>query len=462
EVDLHGVAAAVPDVARHPLGVAAARVLAVGDDEQVLAEDAGAIEIGARLAHRVADRRAAAGLGQLRQRVADRRPIVRLDRAQRAHRAREAVEADLDGKVGTLGDEGVGGVEHRLERLARDQVLRARVARSVILHRAGGVDENRHRGAEPFLDFRLVGSARLGLARVGCAAGAVAAAVRVTGRDQPRDQQDGSQPGPYRPPGAQAMSHPCQGGSVSSAPPAIKRPSGEWRACTGEWCQRRMPNAECRMQSWRYHGRRSVPMLEMLIAGLVLQQPSPSNAQPQTATSAAAAAIAAAAAPADCVRALQAFVGKRQQEVRPPEGFTAQLLRQVETERAALAKTCIGRFPEDQLPAMQLGGLSELYTQAGDPERARAVLTRAMAAPLPPADRSRLLATAINVTLTEPKGDERNARLEKMIDELDAIKEAPFDQVFLAHRRLLGYYRGDDIDAGIIKHATWIASAAKA
>ena len=202
-------------------------------------------------------------------------------------------------------------------------------------------------------------------------------------------------------------------------------------------------------------------MLEMLIAGLVLQQPSPSNAQPQTATSAAAAAIAAAAAPADCVRALQAFVGKRQQEVRPPEGFTAQLLRQVETERAALAKTCIARFPEDQLPAMQLGGLSELYTQAGDPERARAVLTRAMAAPLPPADRSRVLATAINVTLTEPKGDERNARLEKMIDELDAIKDAPFDQVFLAHRRLLGYYRGDDIDAGIIKHATWIASAAK-
>ena len=203
-------------------------------------------------------------------------------------------------------------------------------------------------------------------------------------------------------------------------------------------------------------------MLEMLIAALVLQQPPPSNPQAQTATSTATAAIAAAAAPADCVRALQAFVGKRQQEVRPPEGFTAQLLRQVETERAALAKTCIARFPEDQLPAMQLGGLSELYTQAGDPERARAVLARAMAAPLPPADRGSVLATAINVTLTEPKGDERNARLEKMIDELDAIKDAPFDQMFLAHRRLLGYYRGDDIDAGIIKHATWIASAAKA
>src|SRR4029078_6808705 len=48
------------------------------------------------------------------------------------------------------------------------------------------------------------------------------------------------------------------------------------------------------------------------------------------------------------------------------------------------------------------------------------------------------------------------------IDELDAITDEPFDRVFLSHRRLLGYYRGDDIDAGIIKHATWIAAAAKA
>ena len=38
---------------------------------------------------------------------------------------------------------------------------------------------------------------------------------------------------------------------------------------------------------------------------------------------------------------------------------------------------------------------------------------------------------------------------------------ATLEQKFGAHSRLLGYYRGDDIDAGIIKHATWIAGAAK-
>jgi hypothetical protein len=199
-------------------------------------------------------------------------------------------------------------------------------------------------------------------------------------------------------------------------------------------------------------------MLEVLIIGLVLQQAQPTPAP--TATATASGAIAAAATPGDCVKALQMFVGKRQQEVRPPAGFTAELIRQVETERAALARTCLARFPEDRVPAAQLGGLSELYTQAGDAERARAVMTRAMAAPLPAAERAGMLATAINVTLTEPKGDERNARLEKMIDELDTIAVAAFDQRFFAHRRLLGYYRGDDIDAGIIKHAAWIAAAA--
>jgi thiol-disulfide isomerase/thioredoxin len=84
----------------------------------------------------------------------------------------------------------------------------------------------------------------------------------------------------------------------------------------------------------------------------------------------------------------------------------------------------------------------------------------AAAAAVTGADRAAAIATGINVIMNEPKGDERNARLEKLIDELDAIPEATFEQRFTAHNRLLGYYRGDDIDAGIIKHATWMATAA--
>jgi thiol-disulfide isomerase/thioredoxin len=202
-------------------------------------------------------------------------------------------------------------------------------------------------------------------------------------------------------------------------------------------------------------------MFAALFLALALSPAQTPAAQAPTAQAAAAAAIAAAPGPAECVTALQAFVPKRQQEVRTPTGFTSELLRQVNDEKLALAKSCLARFDAATVKTSQLPGLSELFTAAGQPEEGRAALTRALGASLPPADRASALATAINVTLTEPKGDERNARIEKLLDELDTIPAATFDQKFNAHYRMLGYYRADDIDAGIIKHATWIAGIAK-
>jgi thiol-disulfide isomerase/thioredoxin len=197
-------------------------------------------------------------------------------------------------------------------------------------------------------------------------------------------------------------------------------------------------------------------MLAMFSVALVLSAGQGSPAQ-----TAAATAMTQSARPAECVTALQTFVSRRQQEVRPPTGFTSELLKQVNDEKLALAKSCLARYDPATIAATELAGLSELYIAAGQPEQGRATLTRAMAASVPPADRAAAIATGITVILSEPKGDERNARLEKLIDELDAIPAATFDQKFGAHSRLLGYYRGDDIDAGIIKHATWMASAAK-
>jgi thiol-disulfide isomerase/thioredoxin len=183
-------------------------------------------------------------------------------------------------------------------------------------------------------------------------------------------------------------------------------------------------------------------------------------AQPQTAQATATAAIAQAATPADCVLALQTFRSKRQQEVRPPTGFTAELVKQVDQERIALAASCLARFDTTTLKAPQLPGLAELYLEAGKADEGRAALTRALAETMSPADRAVTLATAMNIILAEPKSDARNARLEKLVDELDASPAATLDQKFGAHSRLLGYYRGDDIDAGIIKHATWMATTA--
>jgi thiol-disulfide isomerase/thioredoxin len=202
-------------------------------------------------------------------------------------------------------------------------------------------------------------------------------------------------------------------------------------------------------------------MLAPLFLALSLplaQAPAPGSA----AQAAARTAIAQAAEPVDCVKAVQTFVSKRQQEVRPASGFTSELLKQVDEEKVALAKSCVARFAAAAIEPSHLAGLAELYLTAGQPDEGRSAMARSLAAQMPSADRAATLTTAINVILSEPKGDERNARLEKLIDELDASPGATFDQKFGAHSRLLGYYRGDDIDAGIIKHATWMAGAAKA
>ena len=78
------------------------------------------------------------------------------------------------------------------------------------------------------------------------------------------------------------------------------------------------------------------------------------------------------------------------------------------------------------------------------------------------ADRAAQLLASIKKTLSEPKGDVRNATLERMSDELDRLKDpATLAAKFSAHTSLNGYYRADDIDAGIIKHSTWLINTGK-
>jgi thiol-disulfide isomerase/thioredoxin len=200
-----------------------------------------------------------------------------------------------------------------------------------------------------------------------------------------------------------------------------------------------------------------------LIGALVvsLGSQTPPAGQPATAQAITTQAIADAAAPADCVKALRSFVSKRQQELRPPTGFTAELLKQVDGEKLALAATCVARFDAKKIEPSQLSGLAELYTEARLPVEAEATLERALAATLAPAERANTLIAAMNAIFGQPKSDARNARLEAMVDELDANPGATFDQKWAAHGRMAGYYRGDDIDAGIIKHGRWMAEAAK-
>jgi len=116
-------------------------------------------------------------------------------------------------------------------------------------------------------------------------------------------------------------------------------------------------------------------MVAALFLAIALSPAQTPAAQAPTAQAAAAAAIAAAPGPAECVTALQAFVPKRQQEVRTPTGFTSELLRQVNDEKLALAKSCLARFDPATVKTSQLPGLSELFTAAGQPEEGRGKVT---------------------------------------------------------------------------------------
>ena len=197
----------------------------------------------------------------------------------------------------------------------------------------------------------------------------------------------------------------------------------------------------------------------LLLASALIGGGVPS--QPTEAQAAMNAAIAQAAEPADCLEALRTFGSTRQQEVRATPGFTSDLLKEVSEEKAFLARTCLARIRPSSVKGAHLPALAELYVEAGKPDEGKGAITRALAEPMSPADRAATLAAAITVTLREPKSEARDARLETFVAELDANTAATLDQKLAAHSRLLDYYRGDHIDAGTIKHTTWLAATAK-
>jgi thiol-disulfide isomerase/thioredoxin len=167
---------------------------------------------------------------------------------------------------------------------------------------------------------------------------------------------------------------------------------------------------------------------------------------------------AAAQTPQDCVKAARDFTSRRMKELGPP---TTGNVRTLNEERLAMLRECAGRFDVDATPVASLGPLIELLTEAQQPELARKSLARALAdASLGTAEKGRFLALAVRLLLREPKGPERNAAAEKYVDQLDALGAEAFEHQMTAHGLMNGYYRADDIDAGIIRHSTWMIEKA--
>ena len=163
--------------------------------------------------------------------------------------------------------------------------------------------------------------------------------------------------------------------------------------------------------------------------------------------------------PSDCLRRVEDFRAKKQKEA--PRPLTAQIFQQIDAEKTAMAKECAATFDLKTLPESELPSLIRLYGEARQPDAVRSAVEHGLATRKGPA-RAELLPIAISTTLrSEPKSAERNARLEQLVDELDALPEATFEQKLAAHNSLNGYYRADDIDVGILKHSNWIMNSAR-
>jgi len=193
--------------------------------------------------------------------------------------------------------------------------------------------------------------------------------------------------------------------------------------------------------------------------------------------------------PGACRKEVSDYVTKKRAELPPLPAAGADtatlqavnqqrlaLSRQIAADQSAMSQACAAKFTIANTADADLADLAQLYLDAaaGQPTTAAALttaigqakdaMTRAVALTnQPPAVRANTLATAVTVFLREqPPTPERNARLERVVDELDKLPETYLAQKFNAHLALEGYYRYDDIDAGIIKHAKWLIETVKA
>ena len=165
--------------------------------------------------------------------------------------------------------------------------------------------------------------------------------------------------------------------------------------------------------------------------------------------------------PEACLKIAHDFVMSEQRALKQ---ITAETLRKIEAEKTVLAAKCATQFSVASVPESDLASLIALYGEAAQPALAKAALDRGLSSKaLSPKSRAEVLSQAVLSGLREPKSPERNTRLEQHIDELDRVDGSDvLDFKIAAHSRMNGYYRGDDIDDGIIKHSTWLINTAKA
>ncbi len=148
---------------------------------------------------------------------------------------------------------------------------------------------------------------------------------------------------------------------------------------------------------------------------------------------------------AECLKAVQQY-SDRQEEAAQKVGRRPDY-RAYQAQAKELARQYAARFKPQEVKGADLLSLALLYLEAGESVQARAAIEQRLnEVKLAESDRAEALATAV-VVLTRASPSVADIQLaEDYTARLDALSDAALKQKIAAHKRLGGYYNGNEIE----------------
>jgi thiol-disulfide isomerase/thioredoxin len=134
---------------------------------------------------------------------------------------------------------------------------------------------------------------------------------------------------------------------------------------------------------------------------------------------------------------------------------TAEDLGGLNAKAAEYASACAAPFATAEVAAADVPALAELQVEAQQLDAAKQTIARALAAPgADAAAKAATLSTGVRILSRQIRQPGVLDQAEAWVAELEKLPASFVRERIEAHGVLNGYYRADDIDAGIIRHST--------
>ena len=169
---------------------------------------------------------------------------------------------------------------------------------------------------------------------------------------------------------------------------------------------------------------------------------------------------AISATPAGCLSAARAYRQALMKDLQARLKESGAQVTQADVsavgaKAAEYASACAAQFAKADLPAAALPALAELHAEAQQLDAAKQAIARALAAPGADAPaKAATLVTGVRILSRQIRQPGVLNQAEAWVDELERLPASFVRERIEAHGILNGYYRADDIDAGIIRHST--------